>query len=419
MKVSAGKKRLKVLFLSQRFLFPMDTGGKIRTGKLLEQLNRIFDITLISNVESPKDDAYLRDVEKLCSKFYPVPWKEVKKYTFRFYIRLLLRTFSRYPVTVLNDYSKQLEAKILSVLAEDKYDLVICDFAQSGLNFRGVNGYPSLLFQHNVESMIPQRHFRTAWDPISKFFWWLQWVKMTRYERQVCQQFTGIVAVSETDKEILEDQFFARNVHAIPTGVDTDYFSPQEGSVQENSLVFVGAMDWLPNEDAVLFFVREIHEKIKTQIPNLKFTVVGRNPSPRLTRELREHPDITMTGWVEDVRPFIASHTLCIIPMRIGGGTRIKVYEAMAMGKVVVSTRIGTEGLPVTNGENVVLEDEAEEFANAVVRLLKDGEARNVTGQAAREFVEEHASWKKVAEHFTLICQQILDSCESRERRTT
>lgn len=417
MKASAGKKQLKVLFLSQRFLFPMDTGGKIRTGKLLEKLNGIFDITLISNVESPKDDPYLKDVERLCAEFHPVPWTEVKKYTFWFYVRLLWRTFSRYPVSALNDYSKGLETKIHSVLAKDQYDLVICDFAQSGLNFRKVHGYPSLLFQHNVESMIPYRHYRTARDPLSKFFWWLQWVKMSRYERRVCHQFSGTVAVSEGDKKILEEQFSVPNAHAIPTGVDTDFYSPREEPVHDNSIVFVGAMDWLPNEDAILFFLEEIYGKIKKQIPTLKFTVVGRNPSPRLTRELQKYPEITVTGWVDDVRPFVARHTLSIIPMRVGGGTRIKVYEAMAMGKVVVSTHVGTEGLPVTSGENVVLEDSAEEFANAVVRLLRDTETRERIEKAARVFVETHASWTTVAEHFSGICRQIFDSHKKAEER--
>jgi glycosyltransferase involved in cell wall biosynthesis len=401
---SAGSKRLRVLFLSQRFLYPFDTGGKIRTGKLLEKLSEIFDVTLISNLESPKDDVYVKNISRLCTNFHAVPWKEVKKYTFRFYLRLLVRQLSRYPITVLNDHSKRLEETVLTVLAQGKYDLVICDFAQSGLNFRRVRGYPSLLFQHNVESMIPYRHFRASRDPVSRIFWWLQWFKMRRYEQQLCQNFDAIVTVSEADKCILEKEFCARNVYAIPTGVDTEYFSSSETSIQENSAVFVGAMDWLPNEDGVLFFVREIFARIKNQVNSFKFTVVGRNPSPALLRELRKYPEITVTGWVEDVRPYLATHALCVIPLRIGGGTRIKVYEAMSMGKGIVSTVVGTEGLPVVDGENVVLADEAEDFADAVVRLLRDRSERDRIGSAARTFVEGNCSWRKVAETFGGIC---------------
>jgi glycosyltransferase involved in cell wall biosynthesis len=413
---SVGKRKLKILFFSQRFLYPLDTGGKIRTGKLLEKLNAVFDITLISNVESPKDDVYLKNIHRLCSKFHPVPWKEIKKYTWRFYLRLLLRMFSRYPVTVLNDYSKDLETAILRVVENDKYDLLICDFAQSGLNFRKVRGYPLLLFQHNVESMIPLRHFQAVRDPVSKLFWWLQWIKMARFERRMCQRATAIVAVSDADKQVLEARFSARNVNSIPTGVDVDYYSPRESQpVDDNSIVFVGAMDWLPNEDAILFFLREIYGKIKTQITSLKFTIVGRNPSAGLLSVLRQYPDVFATGWVEDVRPFVAEHAVCVLPLRIGGGTRIKVYEAMAMGKAVISTRIGVEGLPVTNGKNVVVVEEGREFANAVVQLLGDAELRTSIGNSARRFVERHASWSIVAERFAGICQRIVKTCSEME----
>ncbi|UCG12687.1 MAG: glycosyltransferase, partial [Deltaproteobacteria bacterium] len=270
-----------------------------------------------------------------------------------------------------------------------------------------VNGYPTLLFQHNVESMLTRRHFETAQNPISKLFWWSQWIKMDWYERMACQNFDGVVAVSGIDQEVFRERFAVRNAYAIPTGVDTEYFSPTKDSVLENSLVFTGAMDWLPNEDAILYFAREILGKIKEQIPDVKLTVVGRNPSQRLLNELERHPEIEVTGWVDDVRAYIGRSALYIIPLRIGGGTRIKAYEAMAMGKAIVSTSIGTEGLPVSDGENLVLADSAETFADAVVGLLKNSESRRAIEKAAREYVEKHVSWEKAAEAFANICRRI------------
>ena len=414
MTVFAGKERLKVLFLSQRFLYPMDTGGKIRTGKLLEELKDVFDITLISNVESLKDDGYLDQVQKLCTEFHPVPWKEIKKYTWKFYLRTLVRTFSRYPITVINDYSRDLEAKIMDVLEKRKYDLLVCDFLQPSLNFSKIRGYPTLLFQHNVESVIVRRHFETARDPFRKLFWGLQWVKMERYERRVCSIFTGVVTVSELDKKLIEEQFSAKNVFSIPTGVDTEFFSPREDPIEEDSLVFTGSMDWLPNEDAISFFARDILGKIKEQIPTIKVTVVGRNPSRHLVRELQKYPEIKTVGWVKDVRPFVARHALYIVPLRIGGGTRIKVYEAMAMGKAVVSTRVGAEGLPVIDGEHLALVDDADDFAQAVVSLLRDRVARSRMETAARRFVEKHFSWEKAAAAFAESCWKIVDTYHSK-----
>ena len=147
MTASAGNKRLKVLFFSQRFPLPMDTGGKIRTGKILEQLKNIFDITLVSNVESPKDDRYLDRVKNLCAEFYPVLWKEARKYTFKFYLRVLRSLFSRYPFTVINDYSKHLEAVLRHLTASQRFDLLVCDFLQPTLNVRRLKDIPMLLFE--------------------------------------------------------------------------------------------------------------------------------------------------------------------------------------------------------------------------------------------------------------------------------
>src|SRR5579884_2561753 len=171
MTASAGERRLKVLFFAQRFPYPMDTGGKIRTGKLLEYLRQVFDVTLISNIESPKDDPYVSQVGKLCSEFYSVPWKEVKKYSLAFYLRVLRRMFSRYPISVITDFSPDLKRTLHEVLAKGGYDLLICDFLQPSINCVDVRNIPTLLFQHNVEAVIPRRHYETAGNPVSKIFW--------------------------------------------------------------------------------------------------------------------------------------------------------------------------------------------------------------------------------------------------------
>lgn len=405
-----GQERLKVLFFSQRFLYPMDTGGKIRTGKLLGNIQDALDVTLISNMEQPEEDQYLEQVQSVCTAFHPVPWKEIRKYSLRFYLRVFLQSFSPYPVTVINDYSRDLEAKIFQVLEQEHFDLLICDFLQPTLNFRKIAGYPTLLFQHNVESVIVRRHFETAQSLLLKLFWWLQVRKMERYEKRTCKEFDGVIAVSEVDKEIFYSEFAIKNVFAIPTGVDTDYYTPNNNSVQENSLVFVGAMDWFPNEDAIIFFTREVWPKLAARVPNISLTVVGRNPSDALLRTLKKYPEIKTVGRVEDIRPFVHRHALYVVPLRIGGGTRIKIYEAMAMGKAVVSTRIGAEGLPVRNGENILLVDTADEFVQAVVRLLCDHQARERLERNARSFVIQNCSWEKAAHIFADICRQTVQA---------
>lgn len=414
--VSAGKDRLKILFFSQRFPYPMDTGGKIRTGKTLEYLNSVFDITLISNVESPKDDPYLGSVNNLCSQFYPVPWTETKKHSWRFYMKVLSKTFSRYPVSVGNDYSPALERTLNEVMARERFDLLICDFLQPSINCQQVTGCPMLLFQHNVEAVIPRRHFEIAKDPVSRVFWWLQWKKMAKYEAAMCGRFDGIIAVSESDRQLMEEEYGARRVFAIPTGVDTEYFTPVHEVGTDHGLVFTGSMDWLPNEDALLYFARDILDKVKSEVPSVRLTVVGRNPSRRLQQELSRYPEITIAGRVPDVRPFIGSHAVYVIPLRIGGGTRIKAYEALAMGKAMVSTRVGVEGLPVRDGEHLLIADSPEEFARAVVTLLKDVDRRRSLGEKACRFVRENFSWAKAGEMFAEACLAVVDQGASKEK---
>lgn len=410
----AGSKRLKVLFFSQRFPLPMDTGGKIRTGKMLEGLKKHFDITLLCHFEGLKDDPYLGQVKNLCDDFHYVLWKEVSKYSFLFYARVLVRFFSRYPISVKNDYSRAIEDKIAELVRNGKFDLLICDFLQPTLNFRNVMEFPTLLFQHNVESMIVHRHYEAPKNAFMKMFWWVQWKKMERFERRMCQQFDAVVAVSEQDKLILEQKFGVAHVHTIPTGVDMFYFSSNEENPHGNSLVYVGSMDWLPNEDSIEFFAKHILPPIKAAVPDVTLTVVGRNPSSHLRRIVEEFPEIKILGRVDDVRPYMSQASVYIIPLRIGGGTRIKVYEAMAMGKAIVSTRVGTEGLPLEDGKHVLLADQPQEFAESVIRLLRDPIARNKLERSARKFVETHGGWNEAVQQFAEICLEVVNSRQSR-----
>ena len=404
---ASGSGRLRVLFVSKRFPYPADTGGKIRTARLLEHLGREIDITLISNVEHPKDDPYLGDVQKLCARFEPVPWREVPKRSPRFYARVIRRLASRYPVSVAGDYSRPLAERIRACLTRDRFDLLVCDFVQPSINIDDRVDCPMLLFQHNVESIIFERHARTAGNALLRWFWRSQWRKMERFEREACGRFAGVVAVSEGDRALFAERFGARRTFAIPTAVDAEYFRPGVAPVVDGRIVFTGSMDWLPNEDAVLFFADEILPRVTARVPGATFTVVGRSPSSRLRRRLSSRPDITITGRVDDVRPYLESAAAYVIPLRIGGGTRIKAYEAMAMAKSVVSTPIGVEGLPVRDGEHLVMAERAEDFADAVIDMLQDPARRHRLGQAARRFVEGSFTWPNATQAFIDACRAV------------
>lgn len=260
---------------------------------------------------------------------------------------------------------------------------------------------PAVLFTHNVEAEIWRRHAETAANPIARRLLATQWRRMLRFERGALARFDLVLTVSEADSMTFSRLYgnAASAYHVVPTGVDTEYFAPIAADTSNTGtpdLVFTGSMDWLPNEDAMIFFVREILPQIREIEPAVTLSIVGRAPTPAVTR-LAEQRGITVTGRVDDVRPHVGAASVYVVPLRIGGGTRLKIFEAMAMGKAVVSTTVGAEGLPVTNGRDIVIADTPADFADAVVSLLSDREKRQRLERAARRLVVERYDWSAVA----------------------
>jgi glycosyltransferase involved in cell wall biosynthesis len=228
---------------------------------------------------------------------------------------------------------------------------------------------------------------------------------MLRFERQAFGRFELVLAVSNADRETFGRLYAGsatRPVHVVQTGVDTTYFSPRwsaDSDVTAPRLVFTGSMDWLPNEDGMSYFVDEILPRIRAQVPGVTLSVVGRAPTPAV-RRLAEQSGIEVTGRVEDVRPYVARGTAYVVPLRIGGGTRLKIFEAMSMGKAVVSTTVGAEGLPVTHGRDILIADDPQAFADAVIRLIREPRIRTRIESAARQLVVDHYDWSAVARDF-------------------
>ncbi len=407
---AAPSDRPRVLFVSHRFLFPPHTGGQIRTVKMLERLRTRLALALVIHVEHPHDDPYVPLLASLADEVHQVPFQSAKKYSTSFYVRMIPRLFSIHPLVVLSDRSRALEATVNGLAASGRFDLLVCDFLQPSLNFQRLHRrYRTLLFQHNVESMIARRRFQKDRNPLMRLIWGLEWIKMRRYEQQACRRFDAVVAVSEADKALFEHEFGATNVYAVPTGVDTGYFRPAPALPQEHRLVFVGSMDWTPNEDGILWFIERVLPLVQHVVPDATLTVVGREPSRRLRERLAMRPDVRVTGRVSDIRPYVHQSAVYVVPLRIGSGTRIKLYEAMAMGQAIVSTSIGAEGLAVSHGRDIFLADSPDAFADAVVSLLRDPCTRERLGRAARQVVERAFSWDRAAAEFADACRRVVD----------
>jgi glycosyltransferase involved in cell wall biosynthesis len=268
-----------------------------------------------------------------------------------------------------------------------------------------------VLFTHNVEAEIWRRHAETHQGRMTFGLYDTQHRRMLVYEDSALQRFDGILTVSDADRKTLTRLYpdaGAKPMWVIPTGVDTEYFAPDGTAASDARLVFAGSMDWLPNEDAMRFFCHDVLPLIRAEEPRARLSIVGRAPTAAVRALADEH--IEVTGTVADVRPFMRKAAVHVVPLRIGGGTRLKIFEAMAMGQAVVSTTIGAEGLPVTDGEHVLIADGPRAFADAVVSLLRDARRRQTLSAAARQLVLERYDWSAAAE----VLDAALTQCATR-----
>jgi sugar transferase (PEP-CTERM/EpsH1 system associated) len=397
---------LRILWLKNELLHPVDKGGKIRTYNMLKELKRDHHITYLTLDDGTASAGERATAEEYCHELVCIPHQQREKFTAGFYVELAVNLVSRYPYAIKKYESSQMRIEVLKRAQKD-FEVVVCDFLAPALNVPGNLPCPTILFQHNVEAMIWRRHWELQKNPLKKAYLWLQWRKMHAFERQMCRHFDSVVAVSVEDRVQMQKDYSAKAVFDVPTGVDTDFFRPrQPQQTDPHNLVFTGSMDWLPNEDAIRYFTEQIMPLVKRKIPGLTLTVVGRNPYPALLELSKRDPSIVVTGRVDDVRPYMERAAAYVVPLRIGGGTRLKIYEAMAMEKAIVSTSIGAEGLPVADGQELLLADTPDVFADALVRLLGDRDAARDMGHRAAQTVREQFGWPKVAEKFAEICQR-------------
>lgn len=399
---------MRILWLKTELLHPVDKGGRIRTYHMLKELKREHHITYLTLDDgTAASDARARATE-YCHELIVIPHRTRAKFTPGFYLDLTRNLLTRLPYFIMKYESQPMRDEIEKRTAKGSFDVVVCDFLMPSVNLPARLPCATVLFQHNVEAMIWKRHYQVQQNPIKKFYLYGQWRKAFAFERLMSRRFDQVIAVSREDAETMQSDYGISTVSDVPTGVDTDYFYPAgSGQREPHNLVFTGSMDWLPNHDAIQFFIREIMPRIRQCLPSVSLTVVGRNPYPELIELSKRDPDITVTGRVDDVRPYMERAAAYIVPLRIGGGTRLKIYEAMAMEKPVISTTVGAEGLPVNHERELLLADTPETFAAAVVRVLSDEALANSLSAHAATLVREHFGWNKAAQKFAEVCQRI------------
>lgn len=397
---------MKILWVKHGKLLPVDTGGKIRTYNILRHLASRHDVTLISFYSGQRSPTYAGELRQ----FFPnsiVIWTgapEDSDGIIKQGTHYIARAGSSVPYAVSKFTTREVRQIVKTKLDSGEFDVAVCDFLAASSNFPKQLNTPTVLFQHNVEAFIWQRQAECEKNWLKKLVFTAEAAKMRRYEAAAIKRFHHVIAVSDLDRKLMTG-VEAGNITVVPTGVDLQQFRAAENSpTLGHEVMFVGSMDWEANVDAVNYFCEKIWPRVLSRIPDAKFRIVGRNPHPSVKKLACD--SVEVTGTVSSVIDYLKVAAVVVVPLRIGGGTRLKIYEAMSMGKAIVSTAIGAEGLDVHDGQDIILSEEADDFARRIISLLDDKAAREWLGRRAIQTASKY-DWFVIADQFEKVLRQL------------
>jgi len=397
---------MKILFLATWFPYPPDNGSRIRTYYLIKALAQRHDVYLVSLLQEDSDPENMKYLSDICTVVSLHPSRWFKPGT----LKSMLGFLSRRPRSVVDTYDPAVRLAVEKALKEIKPDALIASTL-------GVVEYvphkleiPSILEEHNCEYAVLRRNAKRFDSALKRFRYDAGWKKFAHWEAYICRLFNKVVMVSEGDcKLMLEAAPDLQNLEVVPNGVDTDHYTPARRS-PTSTLIYNGAVTFGANLDAVRYFATDIYPLLSERITDVKLRVTGRTNGVDLTG-IADCPGIEFAGYVDDIRNVLASSSVCIVPLRQGGGSRLKILESMAAGVPVVSTGVGAEGIDAIDGEHLLIADTPSEFADSVIRILQDRLLADSLASSARKRVEERYSWTALGEQFVDIVESACISC--------
>jgi polysaccharide biosynthesis protein PslH len=398
---------MNLLWVKSGVFFPPDTGGRKRTLGMLREIQRAGHSIHFLGL---KPQALQVTSEEMADSYANtkewIPSSEPPRLSPLFFIALATNlVLSKHPY-VLDRYRSTAWRQRIAA-ASKSADLVVCDFLTPAPQFAGLRlDKPVVLFQHNIEAQIWKRLADSAKNPLKRAYLRSQHHRMERAEKHLSSLFDGVITVSPDDTAFCRNQYHLTNVLGhVPTGVDISAFEPATHPPSVPTIGFLGSMDWMPNIEGIHWFLREVLPLVRQTLPTVRLKIIGRNP-PASIRDLSlSDPAIEVTGTVPHVQPHVHGCTLIAVPLLAGGGTRIKIYEAMAMGVPVVSTTIGAEGLPLLDGQDIQLADTAANFAAKLLSLINQPATAVAQATRARHRMETEFSWQAAADRFMDLCR--------------
>ncbi len=401
--VRPGDARGQVVFVSCWYPYPPDNGSKIRVHALLKALASRYRVSLVTFGPA---DANLDELAHLCSECEVV----VRDPFRRRWLRAMLGWFLPLPRSVFSTYSARMARAVRRAVTRSRCAVVIASTMQVAPYVIHFGRTPKILEEHNFGTRMMWEHYRSAPGGLERGRRWVAWRKTRRYERWAYPRFDVCTMVSVQDRQavLAEMPALAHRVELVPNGVDMANYASSWPKLGAQSLVFNGAMTYRANYDAVAFFLRDVFPLIRGQLPNVRLSVTGSTEGVDVASlALDDH--VTLTGYVTDIRPLVAGAWVCVVPLRAGGGTRLKILEAMALGTPVVSTSKGAEGLAVTPEQDILIADTPAGFAAQTVRLLRSPELRARLARNGRRLVEVRYDWQRIGQKWLQVVETVMD----------
>lgn len=403
---------LRVAVLDEELPFPLTSGKRIRTFNLLARLADRHRVTVLCHKNPDRDeaaaaaDAFRRIGVETVVVERTVPPKSGPG----FYARLAGNLLSPLPYSVATHASPALAAAAKELAASGRVDLWHCEWTPYAQVLRDALGDADLaaarwvVMAHNVESLIWRRYVEAEQNPVKRWYVRKQWHKFERFERWAMGAATTSVAVSPDDAALMRERFGVVHPTVVENGVDTAYFRPQRDVDRApDRILFLGSLDWRPNLDAVTLLLNSIFPAVRAKVPTATLALVGRHPPEWLHTRAAATPGVELYADVPDVRPFLATCGMLAVPLRIGGGSRLKILEALATATPVVSTRVGAEGLTLTPGRDLVVTDGPERMADAIVQGVRRPDELAEQAERGREEVLERYDWAPLAERLDAV----------------
>jgi sugar transferase (PEP-CTERM/EpsH1 system associated) len=395
---------MRVLVLTSKFVWPLTDGAIIRNFNLLRETARHHDVVLLSFLFDPNDRERFDDIKPYCEKIVGVDLERPKSGTI---MNAIAGSVGSRPFILREYLRREMASALEKTVVEEKIDVIHAHFLHMGQYLIDRKSAAVVYDAHNLEHVLWERLSKNWTNPLKKTFANLQYERLIKWQQKMADCSEVCVTLSDEDREEYLRISPDADVITVPNGADIEFWNPSPDEVEPDSIIYFGNLSWYPQADAAIHFHDDILPRVRAEIPGVKFYIVGQNPPESVKRLAGEK--VIVTGFVDDIREYIARAAVVVMPLRVGAGTKHRIFHALGMEKAMVASSVAAEGIALTHGETAMLADDPEPFANHVITLLKNPDLRVQLGKSGRELVCDRYDWSKIYDNLETAFQRAHD----------